>query len=1012
MALTLGGGGRAGISLGRRRRTISPTATGPVHVLTHRLDRSSTFSLVTGTNGNLQLTNGNTISTLTELGSGVSQIAVVREAIAAKRQAIEYEVVLTGDIALSALSLSSGSARLNMAVSLAIIGASTGTVLTAAGLPTGLTLDSAARTITGTPTQEGSFLFDLTETSPAGLKRTSAISLAISLSSVPVLSPAASWPGTPDHVTAPDESTTPSGTLVPDEQFTAVFSAIPGQWVHGQGVKITVVGLPPQPAATDAINYFKECAFFLEGSSALVTDWSVNDMPVTLWDGRVIPQGSIGFTVEIGAGVGAVKAGDAVLYAYVRAEHGLERRISIPLVINVDGSIDAVPLDFTGPLANAYRADLAAPWSGATGQYLCYFYSATSVFTRTVTLTQGATACTWSTGGNVTTANERAWLNRPKFFVDANLGSDSSVGNKPGSVAFQHINKALLRSISGVLIEPAAGIYVEDDIPGTSKLLARMAEIKPAPGTTADQVTITRSSRYANNTGRFVFKASQVHCFDLTMDLSKMTSIIASQTPNALAFTRSIIADPAGANGWKDVNGLDIGYNLTVGSGSQTDGANTLFPYSSTQKIYLSECKVVNYQAIGAALYRNVDLEYSADSFATGGGSNAVDTYRDVVVDGGKWTMERDFKQRNCADLQVEVASASYDAGADRTTIVLAGSPSIGGVSVTAGTPNTNVVNGDKRMQIVSGGLLGGDVAVYTANKDTFTIVVVGDVSGLQPGDLVRPYIIWHADMFQQQGKNAAADVGCRQLVLTRYFNKSPTAQLFLTAGQVNLSPTNVTCTTSGDGMDITFSASQTLMAGDFIRLTNGPQAGEARQIAADAVGTTARLIEPFSALQSSPRTCNRTKTMSNIAIYCSIFHKFENGNEIGQIADGRRAWTSAHNTFVSRQTNGLNTISMRNALPGAFSSRNHREMFNVYRYAVVSDSGTPLPTPADGLRFSRCQFGSGTDIGGDGAVGDPGIDANYRATSAITIGMRPLVPFDISGNRISAASPVGASVA
>lgn len=156
-----------------------------------------------------------------------------------------------------------------------------------------------------------------------------------------ILQPGPRWTGRPGSGgEVPAQSHTPLGTLVPDERFIGGFSAIPGQWVHGRGIRITALGLPPQAAEGNALNYFKEAVFVLEGNSVTVTEWSVNNTPVRMHDGTTMPQGSIGFSVEIGAGEGAVTAGDAILYCYLRGEHGLERRIEIPLVINVDHALD------------------------------------------------------------------------------------------------------------------------------------------------------------------------------------------------------------------------------------------------------------------------------------------------------------------------------------------------------------------------------------------------------------------------------------------------------------------------------------------------------------------------------------------------------------------------------------------------------------------------------------------------------------------------------------------------
>lgn len=157
-----------------------------------------------------------------------------------------------------------------------------------------------------------------------------------------LLQPGPKWNGTQGSGGQPSaQSDQPRGNLVPDERFTGGFSAIPGQWIHGPGIRITALGLPPQPAEGEALNYFEEAVFYLEGNSVTVTEWSVNQTPVRMHDGTVAPQGSIGFSVEIAAGEGAVTAGDAMLYCFLRGEHGLERRIEIPLVINVDRQLDA-----------------------------------------------------------------------------------------------------------------------------------------------------------------------------------------------------------------------------------------------------------------------------------------------------------------------------------------------------------------------------------------------------------------------------------------------------------------------------------------------------------------------------------------------------------------------------------------------------------------------------------------------------------------------------------------------
>jgi len=188
----------------------------------------------------------------------------------------------------------------------------------------------------------------------------------LSVASGGILRPGRRWNGTAGSGGEPPaQSDQPLGRLLPDERFTGGFSAAPGEWVHGEGIRITALGLPPQPADGDEINYFKEAVFYLEGNAVRVTEWSVNKTPVRLYDGTTAPQGSIGFSIELGAGEGPVTAGDAILYCYLRGEHGLERRIELPLVINVDRTLDrSRPTRFVDPVDgnDGNAGTRAAPW--------------------------------------------------------------------------------------------------------------------------------------------------------------------------------------------------------------------------------------------------------------------------------------------------------------------------------------------------------------------------------------------------------------------------------------------------------------------------------------------------------------------------------------------------------------------------------------------------------------------------------------------------------------------------
>ncbi|WIW88967.1 hypothetical protein K3M67_03015 [Sphingobium sp. V4] len=83
--------------------------------------------------------------------------------------------------ALSPLSLSSAELAFGTAVTLNIVGATAGSALSSSDLPMGWTLNSAARTISGTPNKRGSIAFSITETlaGKANSPKTTALGLFV-----------------------------------------------------------------------------------------------------------------------------------------------------------------------------------------------------------------------------------------------------------------------------------------------------------------------------------------------------------------------------------------------------------------------------------------------------------------------------------------------------------------------------------------------------------------------------------------------------------------------------------------------------------------------------------------------------------------------------------------------------------------------------------------------------------------------------------------------------------------
>jgi hypothetical protein len=742
------------------------------------------------------------------------------------------------------------------------------------------------------------------------------------------LRPGRRWNGTAGSGgAAPLQSATPSGTLVPDERFTGGFSAIPGQWVHGEGIRITALGLPPQAADSDQINYFKEAVFFLEGNSLTVTEWSVNQTPVRMHDGTMAPQGSVGFSVEIGPGEGAVSGGDAILYCYLRGEHGLERRIEIPLVINVDRSLDA---------------------------------------------------------------------KRRVGYVDPARGSDAASGGK--GAPWRTIYHAL--SADGVgdggkVILLSAGRYVEDanTVPRTRPTNnQRMIEVVAAESLKPEDVVITRSSRLSPE-ARWVAMARLVHFQGLTLDLGKIL-VLESRVPKyVLAFSGCRLVDSEGENGPRDARSLDVGYNLTAGPVPLRDGVNNPFPYARGG-IYLTECLFANYTTQGARLYRNVTAREATDSFAGGPG------YDDVVVDGYFVTMQRSFHQRLHNQPDLIVASASSNAQG-QAVVQLAG-PAL--YAPVGRRPDCKAV-------IVSGALAGRDsIQVVSADPSTNTLVLDDKSAlGLAAGDRLRFYLVWHADFCQQQGVVRPEQIGMRNTTIFRYHATSPSAQLFLTQGNVKLEDGTMLSST---GRRFTLATANgvpnLVMPNDVLRLASGDQAGEYRLVEAyDPATGSGTLTDPYSRDQGGAAV-GRGKTMNGFAMALCVLRKTGTDAELGQLQDGHRNFVLAHNAFFSQPM----CLSFRNKNKG-HGHRNHVQLFNLY---TRLDADTP-ELPRDGLRIERNHFLTGRSRGKAGKLGGHTLkfDGGTRYApfeGQQTVGAKPLIPFDAFGRPITASSPVGAIVA
>lgn len=150
----------------------------------------SALALVDDAGGRLAISEGNLVAgaTSTDFETATSHSVTLRETLADSANS-PRETVLTitiGNVfeqpSLAALTLSSSTATVGTSTSISIIGATAGSTL-AGAVPDGMTLNSALRTITGTPTVAGTYDFTLTESlaDSANSPRVSNVSITVAV---------------------------------------------------------------------------------------------------------------------------------------------------------------------------------------------------------------------------------------------------------------------------------------------------------------------------------------------------------------------------------------------------------------------------------------------------------------------------------------------------------------------------------------------------------------------------------------------------------------------------------------------------------------------------------------------------------------------------------------------------------------------------------------------------------------------------------------------------------------
>jgi hypothetical protein len=148
----------------------------------------STISLTDDAGGRFALSGNNVVagSISTDFETSTSHEITVRETLGAASNS-PRDTALTINVTnvfeqpdLGALSLDDTQVPVDEAATINILGATSGSTITGS-VPDGLTLNSGARTITGTPTTEGEYTFNLVETlaDSSNSPRTTAVTLEV-----------------------------------------------------------------------------------------------------------------------------------------------------------------------------------------------------------------------------------------------------------------------------------------------------------------------------------------------------------------------------------------------------------------------------------------------------------------------------------------------------------------------------------------------------------------------------------------------------------------------------------------------------------------------------------------------------------------------------------------------------------------------------------------------------------------------------------------------------------------
>lgn len=601
-------------------------------------------------------------------------------------------------------------------------------------------------------------------------------------------------------------------------------------------------------------------------------------------------------------------------------------------------------------------------------------------------------------------------ITRPVRYINSDTGNDATGNGLTPETAWATIGKALPLVGSGGIIN-MAGAAPFDWQSNAGNVNTRMTELRGAGRafTTIKQVT----------PGLMRWSTTLLLFDSLTVLTDNVTQMYANSAPTGRIVFRNAVAKHSGGPAGNISKGYPEGYLPSEKTGQ-------FYRDQDGQRWYALESTISDINTTYFNIARNSDITTAGDIYQVGAYPNTTGNIGIFNLRG---------KQYGNAEIRrhtpVNLVVASAVKSGSNTVITFSGSPGIGGFPVGDGNiymrvvESTTVPAGDREFPINPDGTSDFDTlgyAIVSGSPTATTLTVIGDLTGLAPGDLCRAYSINHGDAMQFMPPTDGSP-NTENYYFQRYKATAHSWQIILThagwlssnSGGATGTPSKIIAswaTVSTVGNTATFSAAHGLHQYDWVVLGNGSQVGQTRLVEEIISPTVVRLSSGFSVDQSGA-TWGGKRTHKDIAFVDCILHKSGNNAELGQIEPGQ-----IHMSFINCTLPGINGNGgtlLFNHLDAAEGSLRSIGFFD----SVVGNLNVAAPSvfPTIVGDNNHYETGMARDTVGEattgyvfgGTAGGPYAQGYLPNPAVVGTVKSVMSPYDINGKRRVVGSPVGA---